>query len=128
MDENILGKMLQSMADTLSEERKKKEPYKEMFKAGSSYTSLLRSLELQMTGPVLDACDVIKERFGVSVSKDQYHILLALPLLVKIATQQAEREGAACSVDKAYFLISEQLVGLGKTNPPQEQENEQAAD
>lgn len=122
MNENILGEMLQAISDGFTAERQKTEPYKEMFKAGSSYTGILRTLEHQMMGPVLDACDVIKQRFGVSVNTEQYHMLLALPLLVKIATRQAERERAACSVDKAFFLLSEQLLALSKpADQPKEQ-------
>jgi hypothetical protein len=114
MKENAMREMLQSIADTFAAERKKEEPYKELFKAGSSLTGLLRELETQMMGPVLDACEVMKERLGTTVNTEQFYVLLALPLLIKIATKNAEQhEGSACCVDKAYFIMSEQLLALG---------------
>lgn len=117
MDEqkNILADMMKSLADSFTAERKKKEPYKELFKSGSTFTGLLRRLENEMTNHVLDACEVFKERHGVTLNKDQYHVLLALPLLVKMAEDDAKKnEGMACCVDKAYFMLSEQLLKLGE--------------
>lgn len=109
-----LGDMIEAMADAFTKERQKKEPYKELFKAGSTHTGLLRELESKMTDHVLDACDVYKERYGANINKNQFHVLLALPLLVKIAEQDAKKnEGMACCVDKAYFMISEQFKALG---------------
>ena len=113
LDEDTLGDMLSAMASAFTEERRKKEPYKEMFKAGSTYTGLLRELESKMTSHVLDACDIYQERHGIKININQYHVLLALPLLVKIAEKDAKNnEGLACCVDKAYFMLSEQLKAL----------------
>ena len=111
-DENTLAAMMGSLAAAFTKERKQTGPYKEMFKAGSSLTGLLRHLESEMTSHVLDACDAHKERNGVGFSTDQFNVLMALSLLVKMATKDAEREGSACSVDKAYFILSEQLLAL----------------
>ena len=116
VNENTLGDMINAMANAFTEERQKSEPYKEMFKAGSTHTSLLRDLEHKMTGHVLDACDVFKTRHGITVNKDQYHVLMALPLLVRIAEIDAKQnEGIACCVDKAYFMLSEQIKALSDT-------------
>lgn len=113
LNENTLGEMLTNMADAFTAERKKEKPYKELFKKGSTHTGLLRELETKMSSHVLDACEVYKERHGIEINTNQYHVLLALPLLAKIAENDAERnEGSACCVDKAYFLLSEQLIGL----------------
>jgi hypothetical protein len=108
-----LGAMISALAESFANERKKSESYKELFGAGSSLTGLLRRLEHKMSMHVLDACEVLDERHGIKVNNEQYHVLMALPLLVKIATKDVERnEGSACSVDKAYFMLSEQLLGL----------------
>jgi len=113
INEESLGNLLSALAGAFTEERQKSEPYKEMFKAGSTHTNLLRDLEHKMTGHVLDACDVFKERHGVKINKEQYHVLLALPFLAKVAEQDAKsNEGLACCVDKAYFMLSEQLISL----------------
>ena len=114
LSEDVFGTMLATMVDAFTEERKKTEPYKEMFKAGSSFTGLLRHLDSEMSSHILDACDAHKERTGASFTSDQYNVLLALPLLVMLATKDAEREGAACCVDKAFFMLSEQLLGLAE--------------
>ena len=114
IDENTLGNMLTSLADAFTAERQKEEPYKEMFKKGSSLTGLLRHLESEVMGHVLDACDVLEAKHGIEVNHEQYHVLLALPLLVKVAEKDAKaHEGWPCSVDKAYFMLSEQLKALG---------------
>ena len=113
LNENTLGEMLEAMASAFTEERKKEKPYKELFKAGSTYTGLLRDLELKMSRHVLDACDVYEVRHGVKINNNQYYLLLALPLLAEIAEMDARKnEGSACCVDKAYFLLSEQLLKL----------------
>jgi len=52
-----------------------KTPYKELFKAGSTHTGLLRELERKMKRHVLDACNIYKERHGVEINKNQYHVL-----------------------------------------------------
>ena len=114
LNEDTLKNMLTSLVDAFKEERQQTKPYKEMFKAGSTHTGLLRELESKMTSHVLDACDVYKERHGSKVNKNQFHVLLALPLLIKIAEMDArQNEGMACCVDKAYFMLSEQLKALG---------------
>ena len=108
-----LKKMITSMADAFSAERKKEEPYKELFKSGSTYTGLLSELEFKMTGHVLDACDVLSERHYIKMNKAQLRFLMALPFLVEMAEENAQvNEGRACSVDKAFFILSEQFKGL----------------
>ena len=116
IDKNALGNMLTAMVDSFKKERQQEEPYKELFKAGSTHTGLLRELESKMTGHVLDVCDIYEERHGIKINKNQYNVLLALPLLAKIAEQDAKRnEGLACCVDKAYYMLSEQLKALADT-------------
>jgi len=125
LDEAVFSKMLTALSNSFTEERKKSEPYKEMFKAGSSLTGLLRDLEHKMTMHILDAGIVYEERHGKKFNRDQRNILMALPLLAKIAEQDANRnEGLGCCVDKAYFLLSEQLIALESPSPPKEQDNE----
>ena len=116
MDGDLLENMFIALANAFTEERQKTDAYKELFGAGSSLTGVLRELEHQMTTNVLDACAVIKTRHGVEVNEVQYAVLQALPLLVKIATDDVERtEGPACCVDKAFYMLSEELLRLGTT-------------
>ena len=112
INKNDLGAMLKSLADSFAEERKQSEPFKELFAKGSTHTGLLRELEHKMTGHVLDACEVYEERLGIKINNNQYNVLLALPFLIKVAEQEAEKDGIACSVDKAYYIMSEQLNKL----------------
>jgi len=126
INENTLGQLLTAMADGFTAERKKTEPYKELFKAGSTYTGLLRDLQHKMSSHVLDACTVFEERHGVTINHNQYHILLALPFLAKVAEKQiAQQEGTACSVDKVYFMLSEQLKQLADEATETEKNAEQ---
>lgn len=118
INENVLGQMLTALADSFKKERQQTEPYKKLFKGGSTHTGLLRELEMSMTGNVHDAADVYEQRHGIEINDDQYCMLLALPLLAHIAERDAEKnEGATCCVDKAYYILSEQFKKLGdKTN------------
>ena len=110
-NDEVLGEMLEAMASAFRAERQEAEPYKELFKAGSTYTGLLRDLEHKMMVHVLDAMEVLRSRHGVKPSHKQFAMLMALPLLVHIAEKDASKhEGWACSVDKAYYIISEQLI------------------
>ena len=113
-NENTLCKIIEAIYDAGKKERQKEKPYKELFKAGSTHTGLLRELEEKMSKHVFDACDIYEERHGITINSDQYHMLLCLPLLAQIAEKDAERnEGRACCVDKAYFMLSEHLKDLG---------------
>ena len=115
----VLGDMLGQLADKFEKERKKEKPYKNMFKAGTTCAGLLKELDTQMTQHVLDACTVLKERKGIELNKQQYHMLLALPFLANIAEQNVKKnEGWACYVDKAFYVLSEQLIALGKEEQP----------
>jgi hypothetical protein len=115
ISENTLSDMMTALADSFMAERKKEEPYKEMFKAGSTHTGLLRKLESDMMGHIIDASEVFSERHGIKLNRGQRNVLLALPFLVKVAEIDAKKnEGLACCVDKAYFMISEQLIALGE--------------
>jgi len=117
LNEDCLSDMLTALSESFTKERQKEEPYKELFKAGSTHTGLLRDLTDKMTNHVLDACDIYKERHGIKINKSQYHVLLALPFLAKVAEKDAHsNEGMSCCVDKAYFILSEQLIALG-SNP-----------
>lgn len=113
LNTNILEDVLSALVNKLKNERQKEEPYKELFKAGSTHTGLLRHLEAKMALHVMDACDVYKDRHGVEINNNQLHVLLALPLLIKLAKKNAEKyEGTACCVDKAYYILSEQILAL----------------
>jgi hypothetical protein len=113
LDDNTFSDMLTALSESFTKERQKDEPYKELFKAGSTHTGLLMDLTDKMTIHVLDACQVYKERHGIEINTSQYHFLLALPLLAEVAEKDAHKnEGMSCCVDKAYFILSEQLIAL----------------
>ena len=56
LNEDCLSDMLTALSESFTKERQKEEPYKELFKAGSTHTGLLRDLTDKMTDHVLDAC------------------------------------------------------------------------
>ena len=117
LNEDTLSDMMAALSESFIKERQKEEPYKELFKAGSTHTGLLRDLTDKMTGHVIDACQVYKERHGIEINTSQYHVLLALPFLAQVAEKDAHKnEGISCCIDKAYFILSEQLIALG-SNP-----------
>lgn len=111
---DVLINMINSLSESFAVERKKKEPYKELFKSGSTYSGLLMNLEHQMLTHVLDACEIIEQRHGVKVNDEQYKMLLSLPLLAQLAEIDAKREGVSCSIDRAFFMLSENFKESGE--------------
>ena len=113
VSQDALTKLLTTLADSFTNERKKSEPYKEMFKAGSTYTGLLRHVEMECMGVALDACTVTKERLGKEERRGLLEFMLAVPYLsFKLEKHIKEKEGSACCVDKAFFLLSEHMKGI----------------
>lgn len=110
ISQEALSNLLTTLAESFQKERQKSEPYKEMFKAGSTYTGLLRQLELPGESAALDACDVVERRFKKKGNNNLYEFLLAVPYLAyKLRKQIEKEEGSACCVDKAFFILSEHM-------------------
>ncbi len=106
----ILKDVIGKLATTFQSEREKTEPYKEMFKAGSSYTGLLRQVEHGCIRIALDAYSVFEKQSGRKGNNELLSFLLAVPYLSRILEQQIEEEeGMACCVDKAFFVLSEHM-------------------
>lgn len=119
LDNDVLKDMIVTMdmisviVDSLTKERQQQKPYKELFKAGSTHTALLRELQSKMINPVFDACHIYKERYGMTINEKQYHFLLALPLLVVIAEKDIKKqEGSTYCADKTYYILSENFLAL----------------
>lgn len=108
-----IKQVISQLVEQASIERQKTDSYKTMFTIGSSYTDVLRMLEFNMIGGVLDATEVLKKKHNRPVNKDQFNFLLALPYLVhQLEKEICDKEGISCSVDKVYFLLSEQFKRL----------------
>ena len=109
---NALEAVLTGMVAAFDAERGKTESFKEMFKAGSTYTGLLRNLKSVDMGGVLDACKVLEGK-NVKITQDLFEFLIALPYLAyKLEREIRARDGSCCCVDKTFFLLSEELKRL----------------
>lgn len=105
-----LAKLLAGMVDAFDVERQKTEPYKEMFKAGSTFSGLLRQLENECMKHVLDACEVCNQKTGKGVSVELMEFLLVIPYLsYKLEKHIAKADSGCCHVDKSFFLLSEEM-------------------
>lgn len=110
--EEALAAVLGGMLKASELEREKTEPYKEMFKAGSSYTGLLRELKSKGMRPTLDAAKVLQD-MGAEISDDLFEFLIALPYLAyKLQRHIDATEGMCCCADKTFFLLSAHLKQL----------------
>lgn len=110
-----LEQVMTSLHDALVAERRKKEPYKDLFKTGTTFGGLLYSLEERMSKLVLDACDIIEVKHNIRVNDEQYDALLALPYLMKEAERDIEKnESHVCCVDKAHRMVAEWFESLGE--------------
>lgn len=110
-----LVEVMMNLHDTIVLERRKKEPYKDLFKSGTTFGGLLRALDDKLIQHVLDADDIIKVRHGTKLNDEQFEALLALPYLIKKAEDNIkECEGYACYADKAYRIVSQWFESLGE--------------
>lgn len=103
INKETLKKVMLSLFEHATEERKKSEPYAEMFKASEhGLRGLLDKANDKMTSIVLDVVQVIEDRTGKSVDNDLYYLLLGLPLFRSSLEKEIyKEEGMCCSVDKA---------------------------
>lgn len=108
-----LKEVLGDLVARASTERQKKDSYKALFKAGSTYTGFFRAVKSDMMDCVLDACEVLNQKHGIHVSNDQFNFLLAIPYLAQMLEKEIKaKDGIACSVDKVYFILSERFKEL----------------
>ena len=108
-----LGQLLNSLVDVANDEREKSQSYKDMFDTGKEgHEGLLRNLQSKMTDNVLDACHVLEKKHG-RLGNEVFYFLMALPYLEnKLVNHIQKTEGSSCSVDKAYYILSESLQKL----------------
>lgn len=108
-----LEEVITSLCEAIKKEREESEPYKELFKSGSTLTGLLRKTDANMVSSALVAVDIMRSKFNIEVNDDQFYAILALPYLIKKAEEDIQRnEGFPCHVDKAYYIVSEWILSL----------------
>jgi len=107
-----LKSVMEGIIGVAEKERESSDSYKLLFKRSNSMEGLLRNLEEVMTGHVLNATTVLKEKYGYKkVSDEAYILLLALPFLEHNLVRYIEKtEGPSCSVDKAYYILEEAIT------------------
>jgi hypothetical protein len=110
-DENIIKEVIENMLKGIEEERQKDPVYKDMFKKSSDFGGLLHETENRMVSPILDACQILKDKFGINkIDNETYMFLLSLPILEHLIQKKIEEtEGSCCCVDKTYILLSKLL-------------------
>lgn len=114
IDNNDLTKILESLVDSFQKEREKTDAFKELFKAGSDYTNLLRTLESQMAIPAFDCLHILTMK-GIKSSNEILDFLLALPYLANKLEKYIDKiDGSCCHVDKSYYLLSEHLKEISR--------------
>jgi len=116
--EDALKRTLNRLSEHAENERRKSEPYKDLFSKSDDCESLLRQVEFKMTGIVLDACQVLKDKFGFrDIPHPVFDVLQMLPFLETYLEKKIVREeGNTCCVDKVYYLLSKDI--LSRLTPP----------
>lgn len=114
--EDVLKKTLERLAKSAEDERRKSNPYKDLFSKSDTCESLLREVEFKMTGIVLDACQVLKDKFGFKeIPQPVFDILQMLPFVETYLEKQiVKEEGISCCVDKVYHLLSNDILSRRK--------------
>ena len=108
---DALKQVMTSLVDMANSEREKSDSYKDMFKKtdGVNFEGLLRDAEFRMLEIVLNVCQVIETKTGVTgVDRELWNVLLALPFVeAQLEKDISAKEGSCCCVDKAYYLLNE---------------------
>lgn len=108
--QSALADVMKSMVAAFEKEREKSDAFKDMFAAGGSFSGLLRQVNHTCMSGVLDATQVLRGRHGVQCTKEALEFMLAVPYLAyKLKHEIEERDGMCCCVDKAFYLLSEEL-------------------
>ncbi len=97
-----IGNVLQALVARATEERRKSEPYKEMFEASEhGLRGAIDKASNEMMRVVLNLCEVIKERTGKEVNNDLFFMLSGLPLFSQLIRKHiVDTEGNCCCADK----------------------------
>jgi len=111
-DKNILKNILDGLVSSFEDDVRNKESYKGLFEKfdGVSYKRFLRDLEHKMESLALDACQVIEDKTGRIMTREQIDILYALPFLAhRLEKEIIKDSGLSCCVDKAFHLLDKHM-------------------
>lgn len=104
-----LKEVLDSLNDTIAKERRETKPYKDLFKKSDDIAEFLRDVDLKMIKIVLDAMQVLHDKYG-SCPSEVYNILKCLPFVTAYMEKKiTKEEGMCCCVDKVYYLLSQKV-------------------
>jgi hypothetical protein len=108
-----LGSVMSSLLERAEEERLKSDHYQDLFKLTKkdSCEGALRNAEHKMSSIALDVSTLLEKEYGIKVTNDKFHILMALPFIVNHLTDDIRKtEGYSCCVDKAYYILNKLLL------------------
>lgn len=115
VEKETIQAVLDNLFDNIEKQRRENIGYKQMFDAtdGMKLCSLVEIVENETTESIMNAAAAIEDRWGIHVSNDLFHFLLALPyLLVRLERDIEQKEGSVCCVDKTYSRLINVLKQL----------------
>jgi len=110
-DKTAMAEVMDNMIKNIEEAKQEDPTYKDLFKKSTDFGGLLRETKNMMTTPILDTCQILRDKFDIkNTSNEIYMFLLSLPLLEYIIEERITKtEGSSCCVDKTYYLLSQIL-------------------
>jgi hypothetical protein len=113
----ILKAVMTSLCQLAEEERRKTEPYKDMFEASEyGIRGVLNKLNDDVERLVLTAYQVIEDRTGKKLDDDFYLFLKGINLFWgDMKNEICDREGMCCSVDKVRELVKNYALNSLRT-------------
>ncbi|MCC3292439.1 hypothetical protein [Arthrobacter sp. zg-Y1110] len=112
LDTDALGSLLTAMSKAAADERTGSPAYRAMESAGT-VSQLVRRLEHQTTTAILDACDVLTDKFGLEDKRPLYDYLFEIPMRFRLYREAFRAETHVGCVDRAVEKIAGEIETAG---------------
>lgn len=113
---NVLASTIGALCKAARERAMQSDSNERLFEAyqHSGLEGLLRRCSNLMLEHALNTADLIREELGRSLTKEDWNLIQALPLVAReMENEIRETEGFSCCVDKSYQRLAKSIIGEG---------------
>ncbi|MCC3299722.1 hypothetical protein [Arthrobacter caoxuetaonis] len=114
---DALGTLLANMAKAVQGERRSSPGYQSM-DAADTIHQLVRRLEHATSEAIMDAYDVLTDKFGLEDKRPLYDYLFEVPMRFRLYREAFNAETHVGCVDRAVAAIAEEIQAAGNPAEP----------